>query len=410
MRFFLIFSLKNMFRQKGRTMLTTVPIIVGTILLIYMMSFVDGLNEISINNIINYQTAHAKIFHKDYDFEKKGNNDNATFIPDTKLLNYLKSHNKINAYTNQIFFSGNLSNGINKIPVFCLGIEPESYRKTFKTLNDTLIPINSPLVDEIIIGSSLKKIFDLNNGDLCFLEGRSKFGTYDALDLFLSSGVNTGNPNIDRNFIIVNIDNAKRFLDIDGEVTNIAILLKNEKQVDGFTKKVQIFLNSEYPDLKIVSWKEEEKDFFAFAYLDQVSGYIMILIVLIIAGVGIANTMLLSTYERLKEIGTMRSLGASARTIIKLYISEGAMIGILGATIGSLIGLILMWHAHHYGIDFSAFMEDMSIGYPIKNVIKGSFNMMIIAKTVFFTFIIAVISSVYPARRAIKEQISKIMK
>lgn len=409
MRFLFNLALKNMFRKRGRTMLTMIPVIAGTGLLVYTMSLVDGLNDMSYNNIIKYQTAHAKIFSRDYDLEEKGKNDNATFEPQAALLDYLDNHNKVIAYTEEIVFSGNLSDGVNKIPVLCLGIKPNTYRSTYQTLSNVQEQ-NEPINGNILIGRELIKLFDLEKDDICFLEGRTRYGAYDALDLRFVGEVNSGNPNIDRNSVLVNIESAKRFLETDGGITDIAILLKSRNATDNFVQDASMYLKNNFPQLKILSWKEEEKDFFAFAYADQISGYIMILMVLIIAGVGIANTMLLSTYERLKEIGTMRALGSSSTVIMKLYIAEGAMIGVLGALIGSLIGIVFMWHANRYGLDMSMFIQDMDIGYPIESVLKGSFNMMIIVKTVLFTMIMAMISSLYPARRAIKEQIVKIMR
>lgn len=410
MKFFLNLALKNMFRQKGRTMLTLIPVIAGTVLLVYTMSLVDGLNDMSYDNIIKYQTAHAKIFSIDYDMERKGENDNAVFEPDRELLDYINAHRDIVAYTEEIIFSGNLSDGINKIPVSCIGIKPSTYRHTFRTLEHTEASSTEPANGNILIGAQLVKLFDIEKEGLFFLEGRTRHGAYDALDLKYAGNISSGNPNIDRNSVLVNIESAKRFLETEGGITNIAILLKARNMTDGFVGQMGDYLKENYPQLKILSWKEEERDFFAFAYMDQVSGYIMIMMVLIIAGVGIANTMLLSTYERLKEIGTMRALGSTSGIIMKLYITEGAMIGILGALIGSMIGIVLMWHAHRYGLDMSMFIQEMDIGYPIDSVLRGSFNMMIILKTVIFTMLMAMISSLYPARRAIKEQIVHIMR
>ncbi len=409
MKFFFNFAYKNMFRKKGRTMLTTIPIIAGTVLLVYTISFIEGMNNMSYNNIINYQTAHAKIFHRDYDFDKKGANDNATFNADENLTKYIESNKLVNSITQQIMFSGNLSDGINKIPVLALGVMPLSYRKTFSTLENNT-PIEMPGNGDIYIGADLIKLFDLEEGEICFLEGRTKHGAYDAVDLTCIGFIRTGNPNIDNSSVIVNINTAKRFLETDGEITDIAILLKSRKSTDSFVRQMRVFLNEYYPELRIMSWKEEEEDFFAFAYADQISGYISILMVLIIAGVGIANTMLLSTYERLKEIGTMRALGASSRVIMQLFITEGALIGVLGALIGSGLGIIMMWHASYVGIDISAMIGNMEWGYPINTVVRGAFNLMIVVKTVIFTFLMAMVSSLYPARRAIKEQIVKIMR
>ena len=408
MRFFFNYAYRNLLRRKSRTALTLIPVVVGTMFLIYIISFVEGVNDQSISNIIKYKTAHAKIYNDNYRINDNNDNQKHTFKTDKELLAYLRSNQYIESFTPSIKFSGKLSDGINKIPVIILGIDEDSYNKVFSTLSDdSLLPPDS---GEVYIGRALISLFSFDKGDICFLEARTKYGAFDALDLVYREDISSGNPELDRNYVFISLNNAKSFFESEGEVTNISVKLKDLGQLEEFSAEAEKKLKEIRPDLKIVTWEEEEEDYFAFAAADRASGYVFIMIILVIAGVGIANTMLLSMYERLDEIGTIRALGSSNKTVMKLFLTEGAIVGLLGGLLGSAVGILMMWHAATYGIDMSSLVGDMDVGYPISSVVRGSFNLIIVFRTVIFTVLMAVIATLYPAYRANREEIREIMK
>lgn len=408
MRFFFNYAYRNLLRRKGRTALTLIPVVVGTMLLVYIISFVEGVNDQSISNIIKYKTAHAKIYNDKYRIDKNNDNQKYTFKTDKQLLAYLRNNQYIESFTPSISFSGKLSDGVNKIPVIILGIDGNSYNDVFSTLTDD--SLTAPDSGEVYIGRALTSLFSFEKGDICFLEARTKYGAFDALDLVYRENISSGNPELDRNYVFISLNNAKSFFESEGEVTNIAVKLKDRNELEQFRMQAASELKEIRPDLKIITWEEEEEDYFAFAAADRASGYVFIMIILVIAGVGIANTMLLSMYERLDEIGTIRALGSSNKVVMKLFLTEGGIVGLLGGLIGSAVGILIMWHAAAYGIDMSSLVGDMDVGYPISSVVKGSFNLIIVVRTVIFTVFMAVIATLYPAYRANKEEIREIMK
>lgn len=409
MNLFLKIAYKNIFRKKGRTLLTLIPIIASSFTLIAMASLIEGMNIQSKSNILDYQTAHCKIVHADRDFAKKTLDLKDSFEPYNDVTDYLDNSDMVKAYTKTITFTGKLSDGINKIPVVVIGADNDSYSRVFKTLEETDPLTNRIDQGDVLIGEDIANLFEVEYGGLFILESRTQYDAFDALDLYYKSSLSTGNPVIDRNSILINFADAQRFLDMEDRVTEIAILLNREKDISRFIKDFNSTVGKNHDDIKIVSWKVEEEDFIAFATADKYSGYVIILIVILIACVGIANTMLLSIYERMHEIATMRALGSSAGTIIKIFVSEGFFIGLAGILIGSVAGIAAMAWLSIYGIDISG-MGNIDIGYPIKGVMRGNFNMFIVLNTALFSLLISAGSSLYPAYRATKEDIIKIIR
>ncbi|HCP17191.1 MAG: FtsX-like permease family protein [bacterium] len=410
MLFWIKLAFKNIFRNRQRTFLTLLPIIFGVTLLIVMFSLLDGLNRDSINNLINYESATLKIVSKNFSiFDKKIDINKVGFIVPDEIVEFLKNSKLVESFTPEIIFTGDLSDGINRLPVLVKGIDFSSYKKTFKTLEKTYPKIDDFENDKLLIGSDLLKYFEINFDSILIIQSRTSGGTFDAFDVKLLGVVSTGNPNIDRTTTYVDIEKARDFLNIGNKVSNISIKLKKDSSLYDFMKSFENVL-SKYPYLKLVTWEDFAVEIRAIDSAKRYSGSILIFVFLLIGGVGIANTILLSIYERFKEVGTMRAMGAPNSVILKMFLFEGATLGFLGSLIGMVLGGLLSFYLYKVGLDFSSLIKDMDIGYPIKNTFRGSFDLISIIKSGIFGILIGIIASFYPSRRAIKENIIRILK
>jgi len=110
-------------------------------------------------------------------------------------------------------------------------------------------------------------------------------------------------------------------------------------------------------------------------------------IALVVAGIGIANTMYMSILERTKEIGIMKSIGATNTDILKIFLIEAAMIGLIGGIIGLAAGTGLS-NIIGYALE--------SQGLPLKTVV----SVQLASLGFFFSIVVGVLSGVLPARKA----------
>ncbi len=111
-------------------------------------------------------------------------------------------------------------------------------------------------------------------------------------------------------------------------------------------------------------------------------------VALIVGGVGIMNTMFTSVLERTREVGIMKALGATDRSILYLFLSEAGLLGAIGGALGILIS---------YGfakvIEFAAASRDLAI-------LQIDFDPVVVLGTLFFTFVIGSVFGAIPAVRA----------
>lgn len=410
MIFWIKLAFKNIFRSKQRTILTLIPVIFGVTLLITMFSLLDGLNRDSINNLINFETATLKLVSKNFSLsDKKIDINEVGFIVPEEITTFLINSNFVESFTYEIVFIGNISDGLNKLPVMVKGIDFNSYKTTFKTFDMSFSKIENLDVGSVVVGSDILKYFDISPDSFLIVQSRTSGGTFDAFDTKLIGYVSTGNPNIDRTTVFVNIDQARKFLNVEKKISNVSIKLKNNSYLYDFLKKFEKVL-LKYPYLKLVTWEDFAFEIKAIDSAKKYSGGIVIFVILVIGGVGIANTILLSIYERFKEIGTMRAMGAPNNVILKMFVFEGALIGLIGSIIGMVLGGLISLYLYKIGLDFSGVIGDMDIGYPIKSIFRGSFNLISILQAGIFGTMIGILASFYPSRRAIKENIIRILK
>jgi ABC-type antimicrobial peptide transport system permease subunit len=159
----------------------------------------------------------------------------------------------------------------------------------------------------------------------------------------------------------------------------------------------------------VVSWKELGKDWLTLSKTKIAGSYIMILVVFIISAVGVINTMLMSVFERIREIGMMRALGMRDTEVIWSFFFEGASIGFLGGLIGIFIGLLLNLYLIYHGLDLS-YTGDVDISYRVMNIVRGVWDVGAIVFAFVFSVIIPALISIYPSRKAIKMEITQALK
>jgi len=117
--------------------------------------------------------------------------------------------------------------------------------------------------------------------------------------------------------------------------------------------------------------------------------------------------MLMAVFERVKEIGMMRAMGMKDRSIVLTFIFEAVGVGLIGSSIGLVIGFFLTWWMVDVGIDISAMIENMgNIGYRSAGIFKAAWNWGTMVNAFIMGILIAGSVAYFPAKRATRMQIT----
>ena len=191
----------------------------------------------------------------------------------------------------------------------------------------------------------------------------------------------------------MSIDDARKVFAPTGKVTGAQIIVKEGVDLEKFAEE----LEEDYEDYR------GDKNFIlstSTAILEQINNILGIIqyvivgiagIALIVGAVGIANTMYMSVIERTKEIGVMKSIGATNRAIMTIFLIESAFFGVVGGIIGSIIGVMMALGAKYA-------IESLSPGLPFLILIDP----YVIAGALLFSALSGILSGILPARAASK--------
>lgn len=391
-------SWKNITRYKKRTTFTFLVLSFGVLFYIFFSSFLAGINDQSFENTIDFETGHFKIRNKDYDEDAPFAESN--FIEEyDKIERILDKKDYVVAYTERIMFKGEIDNSIDSTPCIIIGINLNKDREVFTLFN--FISEGGFEESGVVLGKNLAEDMNLGIGDYLFLTFRDRQGMFDSVEVQLSGLLNSPSPMVNNSAVFMSLKDAKGYFAFNG-VTEISI------KVDDYNryKQYKIDLEKSLSDYKVASWAEINEDILQITQVKKSFTFTLVLFIVIIALVGIVNTMLMSVYEKQKEIGTLKALGFLDREILLLFIFEGVIIGVLGGITGIILGALANWYFVVYGIDFTVLMgsSDIDIGYRVMGIVKSTWDISAMINSLIVCVIASVLASYYPARKATKMQ------
>ncbi|MGH9931440.1 MAG: ABC transporter permease, partial [Pyrinomonadaceae bacterium] len=195
----------------------------------------------------------------------------------------------------------------------------------------------------------------------------------------------------DSTWIYLSLDTAAAFSGEEHVASVISIQVRNIYDVKQTAARVRQSLGSSY---STVDWQEANRPLFTALALERRIGIVIIALIILIAALNITTTLILVVMERRRDIAILNTMGATGKSIMSIFVIEGAIVGALGAGAGVLLGAIAIVVANHYQLISLA--ADV---YSISNVpLNLRFRDMALAALVAFA--LSIVATIYPARAA----------
>ena len=258
--------------------------------------------------------------------------------------------------------------------ILIVGVIPDKELLLKKWWNITgSLPRND--TNEILLGSSLKTSFGLQKDDLMQIGNSS----------FLITGTLDETGSVDHFSIFMPLHTAQFLFGFEGQVSEIDVgALCNSCPVETISQQI----TDAVPDVKVVPIKQAVET--RMQATQQTANFSLLLasIILVVGVTSIMNTMLASVHERKKEIGVFMSLGANNTHLYKMFLSESAILGLVGGIVGALAGLFA-----------SLLIGPLLINIPVS---FAEIPLFIIPICIGLAVGSSVIASLYPTWRASK--------
>jgi len=406
--FLLKLAYKNLFRYWKRTLIAAFIIAMAVFVYLIMDSMLLGMEDMTYENIIKYESGHLQIADKKY-WEDKDELPLENLVPlESRFNEDIKKTEGYISQSPQLRFQALLNNKGDELPVIGVGINPTKALEVFD-LKENLV-VGTFFQNEerkVVLGKTSAELMDVNLGDYITLIFKTSTETFNTIDAQVSGLLETTNPNINNNFIYLPLDIAQNSLSVGNKVSRIIIRLNNKSQVNNAKSQLNNILGNNMNNLGVYTWNELEVA--EVLNVDQVISKLLLAIILIIGAMGIINTVILAALERMEEIGMMKALGLKEREIVQVFMYESIGIGIIGVIVGSIFGALTIWYLVNFGMDYAIFMEGGGkevmgdVGFPLVTKIYSSWNQTAFIIVNSFGLMTSALASIFPAYWAAKK-------
>lgn len=345
MSLFFKLALRNLVRNRTRTILNLIMIIGAFTAIIVFRGFAHYmLNSIEIS-LTESQNGHVQIATP-----QVWNSD----LPKDKESAYLSQHETLeknlavlpsvrtvsgraNAYVL-------LVNGDKSIAAQALGFNPEKEPgivKWLKFVEGSTFSTGSTGKYEILVTTGLQKNLKLAVGQTVSVVSQTLAGSMSSLDLEVKGIVSSGISDIDNSTVYIPLNVMQKLLGTN-RVERVAILLNPDASLQDSLLEIKSKILSE-PTLIAKSWKDAVALFRQLVDFYAVQNLLVEIILASLVFFGILNTLGMSIYERIGELGTLRALGDRAETVLFQLVLEGLLLGIIGALIAVPISFLIAY-------------------------------------------------------------------
>ncbi len=389
---------RNIWRQKRRTFITTAAMAAGLAFCLATVCLVDGMYIQMFDDVVTRTVGHAQIHHPDYPKKRAV----WATIPDAEgLLAELEALPEVHGATARVYGHALLGTEQLVVGSMLLGIDPA--REAALTELDRWVEqgryLDPDTRGELLLGYELAEKLKVEPGAELMAVTQAADGST-GNELYTVVGiVNTGDVMKDRSGAWMLTVDLQELLVLPDQVHEITLL-------SGGRDAVPAMLDAAAPsaasrDLLQRSWAELNPQMAQMLELADATMYIMLFIVFGVAALGILNTMLMSVFERTKELGVIKALGLRPLQLVRLVFWESAWLAGVAVLIGLPLGLLMDAGLVLYGLDLSGSMDGMSMmGARWDPVMVGAFRLEPVIVGVVGLFIVSLLASVWPAFRA----------
>jgi ABC-type lipoprotein release transport system permease subunit len=411
MKMMLQIAWRNLMRNKRRTFLSALTIAVGMMYFAMMDSLMTGMDKGAIDNMINLSTGAVKIQTREYEADQESFPLEFGVENSDEIAEMLKKDERVRGVTTRAVFLAQLSNYEDMFPVRGVVVDRQNDSTVFSLMEHLEGDyFGEDSENEIILGFGLAKDLGVEVGGSITLYAQTKYETQNADDFTVVGVIKSGDPSVDMTSTFISREAGEEFLDLEGFSSELNVSLKNRntfKELLSDMKEIQSTLIVEFPSDTILTFNETGADFIKMSESKSAFGFIMLSVILIIAAVGIFNTVLMSVYERVREIGVLRAHGMRPKELVYLFMFEGFYTGILGAMLGFVLAVGATWYFVTIGIDYEKMAQGMDLSqFPINMMMYGVWNIPQIIGAGIFSIVVATVAAMIPARKAGKMSVT----
>ncbi len=368
---------------------------VGVAALIIVLSVMNGFESEVRSRFIGVD-AHVKV----RTFHDKGVKDYQ------KIMQQIKDVPHIVAMTPYVHKKGLIRSKSETTGLIIRGIDPQTVNDVTdieKNINYGELNVGIVQTEDgrrlpgIVLGFNLADRLIVTLGDkviLASFEDVTNVGQMPQMMQFVVTGYfETGLFEFDDNMAYISNASAQKLFRMGSKVSGIGIKLDHYDNAAIVEQMLDEKLGYPY---RVLTWFDLNQNLFAWMKIEKWAAFVVLSLIIMVAAFNIISTMIMVTMEKTREIGILKSMGATNNSIRRIFTFEGLFVGVLGTVMGCVIGFAICWAQLEYR--FLSLPNDVYIIDWLPIMIKWTDFVAIALAAIVITYIAAV----YPAARAAK--------
>ncbi|MFO7783292.1 MAG: FtsX-like permease family protein [Desulfatiglandales bacterium] len=280
-------------------------------------------------------------------------------------------------------------------------------------LLESLPAYSLPRGDTVVIGRVLANRLRVKEGSQLALIGQDVDG-FPAADLFHIEAVMESRVDlVQTRGVVMSMERAAEFLVMPGRAHEIVVRGSQVEHAGDLARAVASL--PALAGLEVLSWREAAPEFARMIDMKAWVDLVFLAVVFVAAAAGIANTAMMSTFERTREFGMLLAIGSRPARVVRLVLVESVFLGLIGVAVGSLAGTGLVLLFAHTGIDYAALAgvdaSDVSfVGVSISYIIYPRLELQHIVSGLLAVTLTSVLAATWPAMLAARLEPAKAMR
>ncbi|AKJ00787.1 putative ABC transport system permease protein [Archangium gephyra] len=400
---------RNVARNRRRSLVTLAAVLLGVTAVLVLRGFIDGFVRLMVDDIVQGKTGALQIHTAGY-------MDSSDALPlepslpyDETLLARVRAVPGVTGVTGRIQFSGLVSNGVSQTMFVGRALDLVTEKQAVPRAGFDVMPGGRALAGNdhahAILGNELAQSFHAVTPaekakaagaealvDRVTLASSSPKGRANSLDVSVEGLSVSSLPFENKRVVTVPLKLAQELLGLEGRVTELAVAVDDLRNLERIAADLREQLGPRY---EVHTWQELQP--FVRDIISRqrfVMGLISVILFIIIL-TGIINTMLMSVFERVREIGTMLAVGMRRKQVLTMFLVEATLLGVLGGVGGVLLGSAIVRGIAARGIPMS-----MVVNSGSQSVLRPELDPSFVGLTLAVAVVGALAAAAWPAWRA----------
>jgi ABC-type lipoprotein release transport system permease subunit len=400
--FWLRVGWRNLGRHRRRSVITALALAWGFAAVVVLNGIMDGMGTDFIRSGTDLMAGQIRIQNPAYEPEREiwdvVGGDAGVAVEE--LLARVESDAAVVAAAPRVHGAGIVATEQTSRGAMLMGVTPEREVRVTLFLNGLIAgALPAEGANDVVLGEELARQLRASPGDEVVLVAPAADGSL-GNDLYTVSGiVRTGIVELDASQVVMRIDDLRFLVGLGpDDVHEVVAAAVDPWAASEVARRIGAGLADLGPDVEVTAWSEFRPELLAFGSLVSGANWIILLVIFVMAAFGVANTMLMGTFERRREFAVMKSLGMRPAHIVATVVSEALILGLLAVAVGALIALPLVLWLMHYPVDLTSVAgEQMFMDTLFRFVLRVEHSWEIPIRGAAALVATAVLAALYPA-------------